>query len=478
MRRHVIALFVGVFLVAACGSRLTDEQRAALVSTGGGAQQGQVGVDTSSTTSTTAGDGTTATTAASTGGGSGSGAAGGGGGGGGVGGGDDGAGGGGIVVGGGSSCGGGGASDTGVTETEIKLGNVSTISGPIPGFGQTGVNAVKAYVNYANASGGVCGRQLSLVSADDRLQSGTNKAETDKLKDSVLGFVGGVTVVDDGAAQALEGTNIALTGLAITDAMITSPNNFPSVPINLQDGGNGAEEIFRYMKAVEGVSRGGIINPAQAAAKERAKGYKTDMERAGIQVVLEAEVAVTETNYAGVAANVEKNNVDLLVTTLEITGMSNLARDLKTNGYFPKVPFYGAQAYGRDFIARAGEAAEPTVLGLGYAILEDAGSNQMVNDFLTWYERTNPGSDIDFFALMSWVAADLYVTALRSVDGPPTRDKVLAALQATTDYDASGMIAPINPAGKKGATCFMIAKVNGGKWVRDHPPGSGFECGY
>lgn len=474
MRRNAIALFVGVLLVAACGSRLTDDQRAALAASGGQRAPDGSGVIVSETDATTT---TTAATAAGggstpSGGGDPEGAE--------TGGGESA---GGEVVGGGGppageSCGGGGASDVGVSETEIKIGNVSTISGPIPGFGQTGVNAAKAYVNFVNATGGVCGRQLTLLSADDRLQSGTSKSETDKLMDQVLGFMGGVTVVDDGAAQALAGTNVALTGLAITDAMISSPNNFPSVPIDLQSGGNGAEEIFRYMKEVEGVSRGGIINPAQAAAKERAKGYKVDMEKAGIQVVLEAEVAVTETNYAGVAANVEKNKVDLLVTTLEITGMSNLARDLKTNGYFPKVPFYGAQAYGRDFLARAGDAAAPTVLGLGYAILEDAGSIKMVNDFLTWYERTNPGSDIDFFGIMSWVAADLYVSALRSVEGPPTRDKVLAALQGTTEYDASGMIAPINPAGKKGATCFMIAKVSGGKWVRAHPPGSGFECGY
>ncbi len=473
MRRNAIVLFIGVFLIAACGARLTDEQRAALASNSGQQDPSGAGVIVSETdtTTTTAAGGTSSGGGAATSGGT---DAGGGGetGGGETAGGES--GGGGVA---GESCGGGGESDVGVSETEIKLGNVSTISGPIPGFGQTGVNAAKAYVNFVNATGGVCGRQLSLLSADDRLQSGTSKSETDKLKDQVLGFIGGVTVVDDGAAQSLAGTNVALTGLAITDAMISSPNNFPSVPIDLQSGGNGAEEIFRYMKEVEGVSRGGIINPAQAAAKERAKGYKVDMEKAGIQVVLEAEVAVTETNYAGVAANVEKNKVDLLVTTLEITGMSNLARDLKTNGYFPKVPFYGAQAYGRDFLARAGDAAAPTVLGLGYAILEDAGSNKMVNDFLTWYERTNPGSDIDFFGIMSWVAADLYVSALRSVDGPPTRDKVLAALKGTTEYDASGMIAPINPAGKKGASCFMIAKVNGGKWVRDHP-GSGFECGY
>ena len=100
-----------------------------------------------------------------------------------------------------------------------------------------------------------------------------------------------------------------------------------------------------------------------------------------------------------------------------------------------------------------------------------------MKDFISWYERTNPGADIDFFAIMSWAAADLYVDALRSVQGPPTRDKVLAALQATTDFDADGILAGVNPAQKKGSSCFMIAEVKGGKWVRTHPA-QGFDCSY
>lgn len=479
MRRTAVLLLVAL-LLAACGSRISDEQRAALSTSGGGAgNQGGLGNEFA-----TVDDETTTTAADPAGGDQGGGPEG-------PTEGDPGDGGEGAAPGGGESgeggegggeagatCTGGGDADTGVTAEEIRVGNVSTISGPIPGFGQTGVNAVKAYVNFVNASGGVCGRKLTLATADDRLQSGTNKSEHDKLSQQVLGFVGGVSVVDDGAAQSIAGTNIAYTGLAITKAMISSPNNYPVTPIDPTDGGNGGLEIMRYLKEVEGVTKAGLVWPAQASAKSAIDGYRHDMERAGMDIVLETEVAVTETNYAGVAANVEGKGVEVLITTLEISGMANLAKSLEQNGYFPKVPFYGAQAYGRNFLAQAGSAAEPTVLGLGYSILEDAGSIPPVQDFITWYERTNPGADIDFFAIQSWVAADLYVSALRKIEGPPTRDNLLASLKTFTEYDANGMIAPINPAGKKSASCFLIAKVNNGQWVRDHPDNPGFDCSY
>lgn len=478
MRRTAVLLLLAL-LLAACGARLSDEQQAALVTDGGGVdpQTGQVTRSGGGGASTTTAPGSVAGVAPTTGGGEAGGAGTDAGGGGEAAGGGGSADAGGGEAAGGSACAGGGDADVGVTADEIKIGNVSTISGPIPGFGQTGVNAVKAYVNMVNATGGVCGRQLNLATADDRLQSGTNKSEHDKLRDQVLGFAGGVSVVDDGAAQSINGTNLVYTGLAITNAMITSPNNFPVTPINREAGGNGGQAIFNYMREVEGVSRAGLVWPAQASAKAAIDGYRVDMERAGIDIVLETEVAVTETNYAGVAANVEGNDVDILVTTLEISGMSNLAKSLEQNGYFPKVPFYGAQAYGRNFLAQAGSAAEPTVLGLAYSILEDAGSVPAVGEFITWYERTNPGADIDFFAIQSWVAADLFVSALRNISGPPTRDNLLASMKTFTEYDADGMIAPIDPVNKRSARCFMIAKVNGGKWVRAHP-GSGFDCSY
>lgn len=477
MKRNVAVLMILLVFVAACGSRITDEQRA-LVEAGGDANGDGETVVGGAIVVGSGGDSSTDTTAPADGAAAGGDGAAAGGEGAAAGGDGAAAGGDGAAAGGGSTCTGGGASDTGVTDKEIKIGNVSTISGPVPGFGQTAVNAVKAYVAFTNATGGVCGRQLSLVTADDRLQSGTNKSETDKLAKDVIGFVGGNSVVDDGSAQSLAGTNIVDVSIGISDAKVKSPNNFPTNPIDLADGGNGALAILKYLKQSLGISKAGLVYPAQASAKARIFGYQKDLERAGFEIALLAEVAVTETNYAGVASNIEAKGVEVLLTTLEISGMANLAKAMQQNGYFPKVPFYGAQAYGKTFITQAGAAAEATVLGLAYNILEDAASVPAMKDLLTWYTRTNPGSEVDFFAIQSWAAADMYVSALKASAGPPTRDTVLAHMKGLTSFNAHGLIAAVNPAQKKGAGCFIIAEVNSGKWVRTHPATATFDCSF
>jgi ABC-type branched-subunit amino acid transport system substrate-binding protein len=370
------------------------------------------------------------------------------------------------------------ASDVGVTPTEIAIGNVSTISGPIQGFGQTGVNAVKAYVNFVNGTGGVCGRKLKLLTGDDRLDAGTNKSEHDKLKDKVFAFVGGTTVVDDGGATTLEGTNIPDVALSIAESRITLPNNFSPSPIDVTSGDNGIGNILAHMKATYGVSNGAIIWPAQAAARTRGQAYVKDLQKAGITITEEHqfEVGVTETNYASQVAKMKNDKVDIVITALELNGMSKLAQAFGQAQYFPKVPFYGAQAYGRKFLQLAGRNAEGTKLGVAYNILEARAEVAPIDTFITWYERTAPGADIDFFAIMSWVSADMFVSALRAAGGDPTRDDVLATLGTYTAYDGGGLIGKINPAAKRPAACFLIVEVRGGRWVKTHPGGSGFAC--
>lgn len=478
--RNAVLLVIAAMLAAACGARLSDEQVASLASN----QSEFSARGTAGDGSTDGASGSTTTVAAGSG-GSQSGAQGGGAAAGGDADGQGGGGGGGIGV-GGSTCGGGGASEVGVTETEIRIGNVSTITGAVENFGRTGQNAAKAYANFVNANGGVCGRQLVIATADDALQSGRNKSETDRLSKEVMAFAGGVTVVDDGSAQSLKGTNIVDSSIAITDAKIQLPNHFPVVPINLSSGGNNSVPILQYMKSQLGVKTAVLVYPEQAAAAARMSGYETDLAKVGIQVVAKEAVAIVGPNFSTVVEKIRSNKVDMVLTTLEVTGMASLARELyRTNGnkvdanYYPKVPFYGAQAFGDDFIAQASPAAaDPTILGLAYSIPADAGAVPAMNEMVTWYQRTNPGAPLDYFAIQSWAAVDLIVTALRSIDGEPTRDKLLAVLQGVTEFDAGGILAPMNPAGKVGPTCFMIAEVQGGQWVRTHPAGGGYECGY
>jgi ABC-type branched-subunit amino acid transport system substrate-binding protein len=362
--------------------------------------------------------------------------------------------------------------EVGVTDTTITLANVATISGPIAGFGQTSRNAVQAYLNYVNSQGGVCGRALELVTGDDRLDAGTNRAETQRLAAEAFGFVGGISVVDNGGASVLGGTNIPDVTLAIGAERMALPNNFSPNPIDPRQPGNGTEAIMRYF-AGQGVTSAAVVYPAQADARARGQAYAHDLRSAGIGTVDSYEVAITETNYVNVAQQIENKGTQLVITALEVSGMSRLAQAFQQVGYRPQVPFYGAQAYGPQFLELAGPAAEGTIIAVTHNLFEDAGSVPSIATFLEWYRNTAPGSDPDFFSVMSWAAADLLVRAIREAGGAPTRDAVLAALAGQTSFTADGMLAPRNPPAKDNSDCFAVITVQGGAWRRVEPA-SGF----
>ena len=450
-------------VTAGCGARLTDEQQAAVTAGSGGPQQRAVG----DTTGTTLQAG--APTEAAEGPGSGP------------------APGGEAPTPGGEApapggqqpaatagCAPGGEGDVGVSDSEITIGNVSTISGPVPGLGQTAQNGVKAYVAYINSKGGVCGRRLKLEAADDRLDTGTNRSVTQRLSNQVFAMVGGFSVVDDGGASVLNGTNVPDVGLALTNQRKALPNNFSTNPLEPGAKSNGTTNMMRHFKEKYGVSKAAIIYAAQSTSRDGGLAYEPDMAAAGIETVLKAEVAITQTDYTGVATQIKNAGAELVVTTLEVGGMAKLAQALKQQNYQPKVPMYGAQAYSKKFLQQAGAAAEGTTLGLTYSIMEDAPHNPAVATFQQWYNRVAPGADIDMFAIQSWSAVDLLVKALNKA-GAPNRDKVLAALKTETEFTADGLVARINPPSKKPTSCFMVVTVQGGKWVRQHPE-RGFEC--
>lgn len=461
-RRRIAPILLALTLctlTAACGARLTDDQLATATASGGVGPSGQ---PTGGNGAATGGTGGSATPGAAGGTGAVAGTPGA------------------TTPGGGAVAGGGctpepGSTSPGVSDDEIVIGNVSTISGPIAGFGQTGVNAVKAFANYINSLGGVCGRQVRVATGDDRLDPGANRSETERLGDEVFAFVGDTTVVDDGGTGIIERDGIPDVSLAIGSLRAASSMNFSPNPLDPNQPGNASTPIMSYFASQYGVTSAAVVYPTQSDAAARAHGYTYDLNQAGIANVSEFPVAITETNYTQVAQRIKDAGIQLVVTTLEVNGMSRLAQAFKQLEYQPTVPFYGAQAYGGQFLNQAGDAADGTILGITFSIFEDADSNPAMATFLEWYHRTNPGSEPDFFAINAWAAADMWARAMVQAGGAPTREGFLTAMRATTEYTGDGFMAPRNPAAKTMGNCFLVVTVTGGVWTRVDPA-SGFRC--
>src|SRR5215470_8199228 len=82
----------------------------------------------------------------------------------------------------------------GVTDTEIRFGISAPLSGPAKELGQNMKLGVEAAFNVANANGGVFGRKLRLVAADDGYEPARAATTMAQLyeKDQVFGLVGNV----------------------------------------------------------------------------------------------------------------------------------------------------------------------------------------------------------------------------------------------------------------------------------------------
>ena len=234
--------------------------------------------------------------------------------------------------------------------------------------------------------------------------------------------------------------------------------------------------MWEYYRRTRGVTKVAIVFIAQSDARTRALAYRPDIEGAGLTVDGPYEVALTETNYVGVAQQMENNGADGVITALDVTGMARLAQAFDQIDYHPAVRFYGAQAYGPQFLELAGDAGEGTTIGLAMAPFEDAPANPTVATMLEWYQRVAPDSEPDFFAILSWCAADMMVQALQSAGPAPTRDAVLANLAGLHQFDAHGFLAPNDPAGKHASPLFVIVTAQNGQWVREYPA-SGFGDG-
>ncbi|ABD68748.1 Extracellular ligand-binding receptor [Rhodoferax ferrireducens T118] len=70
--------------------------------------------------------------------------------------------------------------DTGASDTEIKIGNLTPYSGPASAYGACG-KAMAAYFSKLNASGGINGRKVNFMTADDAYNPAISVEQTRKL---------------------------------------------------------------------------------------------------------------------------------------------------------------------------------------------------------------------------------------------------------------------------------------------------------
>ncbi len=368
---------------------------------------------------------------------------------------------------------------TGVTSSSITVGQVDTLSGPVPGLFLGAKDGTTAYFNMINSEGGVDGRRLHLIADDDMFLSSNYTTATNSLVDSTFALVGGFSLFDGSGVAAINAAKIPDITPSLEASRELDQYNYSPVPI--VEGGSRLGPFKYYKKAYgDAYLHVGTITSNVASAESQTNGVLSAMKSLGYHVSYEDVVSPVDVDFTPDILRMRSEGVQMVyIVGLAVNQSADLAKQMKQQNFVPKLFGNSGGNYDSGYIPSAGSSANGSVLDLTSALYlgQDAKVVPEVATFDKWVKAANPSANNDVYALYGWLSAMLFVQALKAAGKNPTRDALFQQLNKITSFNGDGLISTTNPVNKTPPTCWILVKVINGNFQRVSPsPKSGFIC--
>jgi len=179
----------------------------------------------------------------------------------------------------------------GASDTEIKLGQTMPYSGPVSSLARFG-RVEAAYLRKINASGGVNGRRVTLVSLDDAFAPAKAAEQTRKLveSDGVLAIVGSVgTPSNLAVAKYLNSKAVPQILLLASTPKLDDPENLPWTTTFMMPQPVETRIYAEYLLKTKPDAKIAVIYQNDDLGKGNLAGFKAALgSRASTMVVAEA----------------------------------------------------------------------------------------------------------------------------------------------------------------------------------------------
>lgn len=226
----------------------------------------------------------------------------------------------------------------GVTDTEIRIGALGVLTGPLYHNGATIYDGVEAVYNEVNAAGGIYGRRIVYVREDDGCKPDLAVPAVKKLIYDDKVFMihgGGCSNASLAALPEIEATGIPWVITASTAPQLTDPVK-PNVFTTMLAGW--METEGQLQRALDlGAKRIAIIKQRDAWADSRYKPLLESLKRRGITVVADEDIAPDPTDATAQALALQGAGADAVIAVLFPQALTVLMRDMYKIGYRPTV---------------------------------------------------------------------------------------------------------------------------------------------
>ena len=360
-------------------------------------------------------------------------------------------------------------------KSTLTLASIGTESGVLGNLMRPIFEAAKAWAADVNARGGLGGHPVRLLFGDDAGDPGKTLALARRMVDQD-GAVAFYAAHGPGTGQALasflEERRIPLIGMcSCTDGSATSPMMF-QVGIST-DPGLAWAHMLALTTLTEKRKLSVLYCRETPACKQIRDGIVKLQGQAGIQVVHEAQVTVTQPDYTAEVLAARNAGAEAVAIATDNASVIRVARSAHRQNYRPTLVGQVATAEDR-YLTVGGDDVEGSAIGASVFPWQ----SPKFADYVAALDRYVPGAIKGNLGQVVWVAGKLMEVIAKNFPANPTKDDFLAGLYALRGETLGGLLPPLTFIEGKGSAltnlCTVPVLVDKGKFVT--PKGDSFVC--
>lgn len=332
-----------------------------------------------------------------------------------------------------TGCGGG---ETGGEESDtIKIGVNYELSGAVATYGQSSVDGVELAIEEVNAAGGVLGKQIELVTIDNKSDAAEVVSVATRLmtEEGVCAVIGPATSGNFKAELpiALENGIPVISGSATANDVTEGATQEYTFRICFSDDFQGVA-MANYAAKTLGAKKVAVVQDKSSDyAEGLAASFVATFEELGGEVVAQEAYTAGDTDFNAILTSLTAKEFDAIWLPGYYQEVGLIVKQARALGI--DCPVLGADGYDSPVLAElaGAEALHDVYFSNHYSSLNE---DETVTAFIEAYKAAN-GVEPDAFNALAYDAAKLVCDAIERA-GSAEPEAIKDALAATSEFKA------------------------------------------
>jgi len=354
--------------------------------------------------------------------------------------------------------------ENGVTPDEILLGQSCALSGPAKDLGTNMRAGLEAYFSKINEEGGINGRKITLISRDDGYEPASAINNTRGLieDDKVFLLIGEVgTPTSQAALPLAEKSRVPFLGPFTGAEFLRNP--FRKYVINVRGSYyQEMEKIAQYLVDRKGLKKIACFYQNDGYGQAGLSGIENALKKRGLELIATGNYERNTVAVKGGLLKIKKAEPEAVVMVGAYKPCAEFIKLAKqvgmTETVYANISFVGTGS----LVKELGETGDGTIISQVVSFPYDE-SIPLIREYRATLKKYLPDVEPGFVSLEGYMVGKLFVMAVKNVQGEPTRENFIQAVDATGTFDLGGVVLHFGPQDHQGMDEVFLTIVENGQ---------------